>query len=64
MENPCEENQGDCDYDAECSDELVCGLNNCPESLGHDAEFDCCFRGCKSDQIILMYFEICIDYFS
>ena len=43
IEKPCGENQGDCDSDAECSDELVCGLNNCPTSLGYSPDFDCCY---------------------
>ena len=43
-ENPCEENQGDCDDNSECSDELVCGLNNCPASLGYSNDVDCCFN--------------------
>ena len=24
-------------------DELVCGFNNCPASLGYDLEVDCCY---------------------
>ena len=49
---PCGDDQGDCDSNFECLDGLVCGLNNCPDSLGYDSEFDCCYGaiviGCKS----------------
>ena len=41
-ENPCGEDQGDCDTHDECQDGLVCGSNNCPVSLGFDSEVDCC----------------------
>ena len=40
--NPCELNQGDCDVHAECQNGLECGSNNCPDSLGFDADEDCC----------------------
>ena len=40
---PCGDYQGDCDFDGQCLDGLVCGLNNCPESLGYDPEVDCCY---------------------
>ena len=43
IENPCGVDQGDCDSNVECLDGLVCGLNNCPDSLGYDSEVDCCF---------------------
>ena len=42
-ENPCGEDQGDCDHNFDCLDELVCGFNNCPASLGYDLEVDCCY---------------------
>merc|ERR1711974_397985 len=42
---PCYEEEGDCDNDAECAGDLVCGKNNCP--VGFTAKFgknkpDCC----------------------
>ena len=44
VENPCNKNQGDCDSNEECQDGLLCGLNNCPDSLGHDPKVDCCYQ--------------------
>ena len=29
-DNPCGENEGDCNNDNECQDDLVCGIDNCP----------------------------------
>ena len=52
VENPCGVNQGDCDSNDACLDGLICGLNNCPASLGYDSEFDCCFSGCKSSNFL------------
>ena len=43
-DNPCGENEGDCDSDDECQDGLKCGSNNCPSSLGFDSEIDCCYK--------------------
>ena len=40
--NTCSENEGDCDYDYQCQDGLVCGSNNCVASLGFDSDVDCC----------------------
>ena len=41
-ENPCGIDEGDCDLNSVCQDTLVCGLDNCPESLGYDSTTDCC----------------------
>ena len=46
-QNPCGTNQGDCDTHDECQDGLVCGSNNCPDSLELHAEFDCCYAESK-----------------
>ena len=42
-ENPCGKDQGDCDYDSECADDLICGEQNCYGwgNLG----YDCCEKG-------------------
>merc|ERR1712216_416017 len=52
-EFPCEEGQGDCDYDSECNKDLQCGLDNCIEINGPDSGFDstadCCFKQNKCD---------------
>ena len=36
--------QGDCDFDAECQDDLVCGDDNCGSGFP-DTSFDCCAFG-------------------
>ena len=41
--NICSENEGDCESNHECQDGLVCGVNNCPDSLGFDSGVDCCY---------------------
>ena len=49
-ENPCGTGEGDCDIHDECQDGLVCGLNNCPDSLGYHSEFDCCYNATVGDE--------------
>ena len=39
--NPCEINQGDCDYDDQCKGDLVCGEDNCGSNFTSTA-MDCC----------------------
>ena len=39
--NPCEVNQGDCDVDDQCKDDLVCGKNNCGSNFAWKGA-DCC----------------------
>ena len=36
---PCNENEGDCDFDDHCIGDLICGSNNCANSSG-----DCCTK--------------------
>ena len=43
IENLCGVNEGDCDSHDVCLEGLVCGLNNCPNSLGYDSKADCCY---------------------
>ena len=40
--NPCDEGQGDCDKDSECSGNLICGKNNCNRSQFPSNKTDCC----------------------
>ena len=49
-DDPCGTDDGDCDIHDECKDGLVCGSNNCPDSLGFDSEFDCCFAPNVGDE--------------
>jgi len=41
-ENPCEEGEGDCDYDSHCVGDLQCGKDNCQGDT-FDSTDDCCF---------------------
>ena len=43
IHNPCGDKEGDCDSDDMCQEGLLCGLNNCPASLGFDSDVDCCY---------------------
>ena len=49
IKNPCGMNLGDCDSNDECLDGLVCGLNNCPKSLGYYPDDDCCYNATVGD---------------
>ena len=40
--NPCDDGQGDCDKDSECSGNLICGKNNCNRSQFPSNKTDCC----------------------
>ena len=46
----CSENEGDCDSNNECLEDLFCGSNNCPASLGFDSEVDCCYQPILGDE--------------
>ena len=48
--NTCSENEGDCDSHDECQSSIFCGYNNCPASLGFDAEVDCCYQPTVGDE--------------
>ena len=42
-ENPCEEDEGDCDSNDECQGDLRCDIiRGCPESLGFNSDVACC----------------------
>jgi len=41
-ENPCNTGEGDCDYDHDCVGNLVCGTDNCHDTLGFPSWGDCC----------------------
>ena len=42
--------QGDCDSNVVCLDRLICGLDNCPESLGYKSTTDCCYEVLFGDE--------------
>ena len=46
----CKENDGDCDSDDDCVNNLVCGTNNCPEDLGFESNIDCCYTPLLGDE--------------
>ena len=57
-ESPCHEGEGDCDNDDDCSGDLVCGQNNCPQ--GFPARFsrhapDCCEPPASMSHHLLNY---------
>ena len=43
---PCEEGQGDCDFNSDCRGNLICGNNNCRQIHGNisAATSDCCVK--------------------
>ena len=44
--SPCGEREGDCDNDAECAQDFVCGDNNCINYYDWaESEADCCIPG-------------------
>jgi len=56
--SPCFEGEGDCDTDDDCSGDLVCGNNNCPQ--GFPARFgksapDCCEPTADMSRHLLNY---------
>ena len=48
--NNCAEWEGDCNSHSECQYDLVCGLNNCPASLGFNSDVDCCYNATLGDE--------------
>ena len=47
QDNPCQEGEGQCYSNKQCSSTLKCRKNNCPIELGYDNEHDCCYDYCK-----------------
>ena len=50
--NQCGEGEGDCDSDDDCKGNLKCGEgsghdNNCDNTLGFPADYDCCYDASK-----------------
>ena len=43
--NQCDIGEGDCDYDQDCADGLICGTDNCPSDF--PATADCCVKGVR-----------------
>ena len=50
IESPCGVNEGDCDSHNVCQGHLMCGYNNCPESLNYASEVDCCYELAVGDE--------------
>ena len=46
----CSELEGDCDFNDQCQEGLICGSNNCQDSLGFDAQTDCCYVANVGDE--------------
>ena len=47
---PCGVDEGDCDSHEECQENLICGTDNCQNSLGFDPETDCCYGPAVGDE--------------
>ena len=49
-EEPCDEGDGDCDSDDQCSGSLICGHDNCPWKDNDD----CCMEkpGIYNDEVL------------
>merc|ERR1719187_3041669 len=49
-ERPCEEGDGDCDFDQDCAAGLLCGVNNCDKTNfpSFDDDDDCCTTRSKA----------------
>ena len=41
MAQKCSIGQGDCDFDYECQDGLICGSENCGSGFPN-SDYDCC----------------------
>ena len=55
-DEPCGVGEGQCDSNDDCrSNHLVCGSDNCPNSLGASSELDCCESRGNS---FLLFFSI------
>ena len=42
IDEPCGVDEGDCDGNDDCRNDLVCGSDNCPDSQGNSTTTDCC----------------------
>ena len=56
---PCGENEGDCNYDNQCLNGLICGQDNCPTSLGFDLKVDCCRKPVKGEKYFCSVHDPC-----
>ena len=43
INNPCIEDEGDCDNDDQCKENHRCGTDNCRSLLGKHSQYDCCY---------------------
>ena len=56
--NPCQIDEGHCQFDGQCLGTLRCGENNCPQHLGNGT--NCCYNYCE--QFLDMENKI-LDYY-
>ena len=47
QENPCQESEGQCYSNQQCSGTLKCGKDNCATESGYGPEHDCCYDYCE-----------------
>ena len=55
----CGKLSGDCDFDYQCQEGLICGTNNCPETFGFDAHTDCCDTAILGDDDFCTTDKLC-----
>ena len=55
----CSENEGDCDSNDHCQNDLRCGSKNCPASYGFDSDIDCCYVFIVGTEDSCTYSEPC-----
>ena len=53
----CSENEGDCDFNHHCQDDLECG--DCPASFGFDYNTDCCYASVIGNENYCTWDEPC-----
>ena len=57
--NPCSDNQGDCDFNDQCQRGQRCRSKSCPASLGFDLNTDCCHIATLGDEDFCTIGEPC-----
>ena len=55
----CGKLSGDCDFDYQCQEGLICGTNNCPETFGFDGHTDCCDTAILGDDDFCTTDKLC-----
>ena len=51
----CGVDEGDCDWNSDCQDGLVCGIDNCPDKPSFDNTDDCCKPGTQVHLHLILF---------